>query len=113
MISFSSAPRTRIDLIELDLILRLTSGHQFLTLAQNLFDYNEQMENELGGIITRATHLSNERGATLGLGPEDMLPSPTKAYLTISQVSFSKHSGKYDERMVADTSRRPTRRRRP
>lgn len=39
-------------------------------------------------MVSRATHLSIERATAMGLGPEDMLPSPTKAYLTISQVSF-------------------------
>lgn len=39
-------------------------------------------------MITRATHLSIERASAMGIGMHDMLPSPTKAYLTISQVSL-------------------------
>ncbi|KAI9639533.1 regulator of G protein signaling domain-containing protein [Dioszegia hungarica] len=88
-------------LMATDSVPKFVKTDRFLTLARSLFDYNEQNEKELGGIISRATHLSIERGGTIGtLGPEDLLPSPTKAYLTISQAANEKEAALKERRAM-------------
>ena len=56
---------------------------QFMTLARSLID----MDADVSGMTTRAANLHLER-AGMAAGMDEIQPSPTKAYMTISQVSI-------------------------
>ncbi len=53
-----------------------------MTLARTLIDVDDA---DVGGMTTRAQNLNLERGVAGGV--DEVLPSPTNAYMTISQVS--------------------------
>lgn len=56
---------------------------QFLTLARTLID----LDDDVGGVTTRAANLHLDRKG-LASAMDEIQPSPTKAYMTISQVSY-------------------------
>jgi hypothetical protein len=59
---------------------------QFLTLMRSIFDYNDKFaDGDPSGLSGQTGNLSLGKGGA----PDDATQSPTRAYLTISQVSHA------------------------
>jgi hypothetical protein len=74
-------------LMATDSVPKFVKTERFLTLARSLID----LEDDVGGMTTRAANLHLERAGMGGL--DEVQPSPTKAYMTISQVSRRSRRG--------------------